>query len=107
MASEVRDMMEAMPGAFLPEKAGNGKALIQLALTGQEAGGWVVDIAEGKCDVREGQVENPDVTVTMDAGDFMALFNNQLNPVSAFMSGKIKVAGNVGAVMQMLNWFKR
>jgi putative sterol carrier protein len=100
-------MMEAMPGAFLPEKAGNNKALIQLVLTGDEGGNWVIDVAEGQCQVREDLAAKPDVTVTMDGNDFVALYNNQLNPVSAFMSGKIKVAGNVGMVMQLLNWFDR
>jgi len=100
-------MMEAMPGAFLPEKAGSNKALIQLALTGDEGGNWVIDVADGQCQVREELVANPDVTVTMDGNDFVALYNNQMNPVSAFMSGKIKVSGNVGMVMQLLNWFDR
>ncbi|HER33992.1 MAG TPA: hypothetical protein ENO19_00795 [Halothiobacillaceae bacterium] len=107
MASRIREMMEAMPGAFLPEKAGSNKALIQLALTGDEGGNWVIDVADGQCQVREELVANPDVTVTMDGNDFVALYNNQMNPVSAFMSGKIKVSGNVGMVMQLLNWFDR
>jgi len=27
--------------------------------------------------------------------------------LQAFMSGRIKIAGNVGMVMQLLNWFER
>ena len=107
MASRIREMMEAMPGAFLAEKAGNGKALIQLVLGGDDGGNWVIDVANGQCQVREELAAKPDVTVTMDADDFVALYRNQMNPVSAFMSGKIKVSGNVGMVMQLLNWFER
>jgi putative sterol carrier protein len=107
MTSKTKEMMQGMQDSFLPEKAGTAKALIQLNLTGQDGGLWVVDIANGQCQIREEEVEKPDVAVTMDAGDFAALLRNQLNPVQAFMSGKIKVSGNVGLVMQLLNWFER
>jgi putative sterol carrier protein len=102
-----KELMEAMPSAFLPEKAGNVKALIQFNLTGGDGGQWAVDVADGKCQVREETLTQPDVTVTMAASDFVALYRNELNPVQAFMAGKIKVAGNVGLVMQLLNWFER
>jgi putative sterol carrier protein len=107
MTSEVKELMEAMPSAFLPAKAGDAKALIQLDLTGDGAGQWVIDIANGQCQVREESTANPDVTVTIDADDFVALYENKLNPIQAFMGGKIKVSGNVGMVMQLLNWFDR
>ena len=107
MSSATREMLEAMPKAFLPDKAGDATALIQLDLTGDEGGAWLLDIAGGECKVREEQASKPDVTVTMDADDFVALYSNKLNPVQAFMSGRIKVAGNVGMVMQLLNWFDR
>jgi putative sterol carrier protein len=107
MTSKTREMMQGMQDSFLPEKAGATKALIQLNLTGQDGGEWVVDIANGQCQIREEEVESPNVTVTMDADDFVALYHNQLNPVQAFMGGKIKVSGNVGLVMQLLNWFER
>ena len=107
MASKTQEMMQNMEDAFLPEKAGTAKALIQLNLTGEDGGIWVVDINNGQCQIREEEAENPDVTVTMNAKEFAALYQNKLNPVQAFMSGKIKVSGNVGMVMQLLNWFQR
>jgi putative sterol carrier protein len=105
MSSEARELIEAMPTSFKAEKAGAAKALIQLALTGDGGGQWVVDVADGKCDVREETAPQSDVTVTMDADDFVSLAKGQLNPVQAFMGGKIKVAGNVGLVMQLMQWF--
>jgi putative sterol carrier protein len=107
MSSQVKEMIEAMPAAFLPDKAGNAKALIQLDLTGEEGGQWALDIADGECQVREEAAPQPDVTVTMAATDFVALYRNELNAIQAFLGGKIKVAGNVGLVMQLLNWFER
>jgi putative sterol carrier protein len=107
MSSQAKEIVEAMPAAFLPDKAGDTKAVIQLDLTGEGGGQWVLDIAGGECKVRNEKAAQSDVTVTMDAEDFAALYRNQLNPVQAFMSGRIKVSGNVGLVMQLLNWFKR
>lgn len=105
MSSEARNLVEGMPGTFLPEKAGSATALIQLDLTGDGGGQWVLDVADGKCAVREEVAPKPDVKVTMDADDFVALTRNELDAVQAFMGGKIKVSGNVGLVMQLMQWF--
>jgi putative sterol carrier protein len=107
MAVQAQDIINAMPGAFQPAKAGSTKALIQMNLTGEGGGQWVIDVADGKCQVRQEVAPKPDTTVTMSAGDFAGLYQNQLNPMQAFMSGKIKVTGNVGLVMQLMNWFER
>ncbi len=107
MSSEVRETLAAMPSAFLPEKAGNAQALFQLDLTGEEGGRWVLDVANGRCEVREETAAHPDVTVTMATSDFVALTQNRLDAVKAFMNGKIRVSGNVGLVMQLLQWFRR
>lgn len=105
MSSEARNLVEGMPETFLSEKAGSATALIQLDLTGDGGGQWVVDVADSKCAVREEVASNPDVKVTMDAADFVALTRNELDAVQAFMGGKIKVSGNVGLVMQLMQWF--
>ncbi len=107
MASQVNEVLEAMPASFLPEKAGNAKALFQLNLSGEGGGQWVLDVANGQCQVREETAVRPDVTLSMSARDFVALSRDELDPVPAFMRGKIKVSGNVGLVMQLLQWFER
>ena len=37
----------------------------------------------------------------MDANDFVAMSTGELNAMAAFMSGKIKVEGDLNTVMQM------
>ena len=107
MATAVKELLEAMPSAFRPDRAGDAEAVIQLDLSGDEGGQWVVDIADGQCQIRQEEAPNPQVTVGMDALDFVAFFKDELDPIKAFLAGKVKVSGNVGLVMQMLNWFER
>jgi putative sterol carrier protein len=108
MPTDIREVLAAMPSAFLPDKAGDARALFQLNMTGDDGGQWMLDVADGQCQVEEGAgTRKPDVTLTMAAGDFVALSRNQLDAVQAFLTGKIKVSGNVGLVMQLLNWFDR
>jgi putative sterol carrier protein len=106
MSAKIKELIQAMPSQFLPEKAGDAKALIQLDLSGEGGGNWVIDVADGQCQVREEVASQPGVTVTMTAEDFAALLRNELDAIPAFMSGKIKVSGNVGLVMQLMQWFK-
>jgi putative sterol carrier protein len=57
--------------------------------------------------VRQEAIPQPDLTVTMDADDFVGLTQGTSDPIQLFMGGKIKVSGNVGLMMQLLQWFKR
>lgn len=105
MPAQAREILQKMPAAFRADKAGSAKALIQLMLNGDGGGNWAIDVSDGQCAVREETLPKPDVQVTMDAANFVSLIQGKLNPVQAFMTGKIKVSGNVGHVMQMMNWF--
>lgn len=45
--------------------------------------------------------EDADVTLTADADTLKAIFEGDLNPTSAFMTGKLAVDGNMGLAMQL------
>ncbi len=45
--------------------------------------------------------EEADCTITVSPNDFMALLKGQLNPMTAMMSGKIKIDGNMGVAMKL------
>ena len=50
--------------------------------------------------VREGDDE-ADVTLTADAETFEAILEGDLDPTSAFMSGKLSVDGDMGLAMKL------
>jgi putative sterol carrier protein len=45
--------------------------------------------------------DEPDVTITIAGADAEAMAKGELNPQAAFMSGKIKIDGDMGLLMQM------
>ena len=54
MPLTVSELMEKMPGAFIPEKAQGVDAVIHFKFTGEEAGEWNATIKDGKVDVAQG-----------------------------------------------------
>lgn len=45
--------------------------------------------------------EAADVTLSADSETFQAIFSGDMNPTSAFMSGKLKIDGDMGAAMKL------
>ncbi|PRY94751.1 SCP-2 sterol transfer family protein [Hasllibacter halocynthiae] len=45
--------------------------------------------------------EDADVTMTADAETFRAILEGDMNPTSAFMTGKLKVDGSMGEAMKL------
>jgi putative sterol carrier protein len=105
MDTRPEEIFESMPGAFQPAKAGPVKLILQFDLTGEHGGEWVVEIADGNCTARPGDTEEPTATIRTSAQDFISLFTGDLNAVAAYMSGRVKVAGEVTAIMNLLSFF--
>jgi putative sterol carrier protein len=101
------EIFTGMPQAFRPEVAGDLEATFQFDLTGEEGGTWSLSMAGGQCMVREGATENPDVTLTMEASDYVAMIRGELNTVAAFMAGKVKLAGDMKLAMRLPDLFQR
>lgn len=91
---------------FLPEIAGDLQADIQYRLTGEEAGDYIIHIADGKCKVEEGIAEAPLVTLTSDAHDFADVLLGKANGMQYFMTGKLKLAGDLNVAMKLTSFFK-
>ena len=45
--------------------------------------------------------EEADVTLTADADTFREIFEGDLDPTSAFMSGRLKIDGDMGQAMKL------
>jgi putative sterol carrier protein len=102
----IEKLMERMPRAFVPEKAGDLEAVIQFNMAGEGGGDWAVTISEGACSVARGIAENPKLTLSAQASDYLDIITGKLNAMSAFAEGKIKLKGDLGLAMKLMTFFK-
>jgi putative sterol carrier protein len=68
------------------------------------AGKWKVDVQDGTVKVTEG-VEEGDVTITTSEETFEKITSGEQNATSAYMTGKLKVKGDMGAAMKLQKLF--
>jgi len=68
------------------------------------AGKWKVDVRDGKVSVTEGG-EDADAVITTSDDTFEKITSGEQNPTSAYMTGKLKVRGDMGAAMKLQKLF--
>ncbi|HEX6548865.1 MAG TPA: SCP2 sterol-binding domain-containing protein [Candidatus Dormibacteraeota bacterium] len=100
-------VFEQMPQYFQPEKAGNTNATINFDLSGEKAGKYWVRIHDGQAESGKGEGENPNLTLSADANDFVKIILGQLDPTAAFMKGQLKIKGDMGLAIKFQSLFKR
>ena len=105
VADDVKEIFNQMPAAFLPEKAAGMNKTIQINLNGDGGGQWAIKIANGAISVNEGQTDAPNLTLKMDASDYVDLVHGRADPMSLFMAGKVKVEGDISLAMKFQELF--
>jgi putative sterol carrier protein len=78
-----------------PEQLSGVNARYQVDFTADGCGMWYIIISNGKAQVAEGEIGPYDNKITMKGSDFLSLTSGQLKPALAFMTGRIRVTGNL------------
>jgi len=102
----VKETFEAMSSRFRPDKAAGVNATIQYDITGDQGGTWHAVIKDGACSVVSGAASNPNLTLTMAAEHWLDMVTGKLNGQMAFMSGKLKLKGDMGLAMKVGGMFQ-
>jgi putative sterol carrier protein len=68
------------------------------------AGKWTVRVEDGNVKVSEGG-EDADAVISTSEETFEKIASGDQNPTSAYMTGKLKVKGDMGAAMKLQKLF--
>ena len=102
MAQDAREFFESLPGRVDSSKVAgmNNSYLFDIA----DAGMWFVTVEDGVVSVREGEGE-ADATISASDENFERILSGEQNATAAYMSGKLKIKGDMGAAMKLQKLF--
>jgi putative sterol carrier protein len=102
VAESVKEFLEELPSQVDPSKtAGMNNSYV---FDVQGAGTWTVNVRDGAVSVSEGD-SGGDCTISVSEDNLLKIIRGEQNPTTAYMSGKLKVKGDIGAAMKLQKLF--
>ncbi len=99
-------LFDEMAKRFLPDKAAGKTAVIEYDINMPDGTkSFQLDIAAGSCTINHDAPKDASVTLMLSAPDFLRLISGKLNGMTAFMSGKLKLKGDMMLAQTMQGWF--
>jgi putative sterol carrier protein len=102
VADGAREFFESLESRVDESKTAGMTATYLFEIDG--AGTWTVDVKDGKLTVAEGG-NNADATISVSEDNFEQMIRGDLNPTTAYMTGKLKVKGDMSAAMKLQKLF--
>ena len=91
----VKAVFDGMVDAFQPDAASGVDVVFQWDISGTQGGLWSVVVKDGTCEVSEGSHSSPTTTLKMADEDFLKMITGELNAMSAYTGGKLKIEGDL------------
>jgi putative sterol carrier protein len=101
MPMSAADLLKKLPSAFNADAASGVDATMQFNCSTPVN----IVIKNGSCTANDGTAGNADVTVTMEDDDLVALMKGELNGMTAFMTGKLQIEGDLMLAQRMFGFF--
>jgi putative sterol carrier protein len=98
----VQEFFEGLPSRITPERIEGMNNTYVFDIEG--AGVWTVAVADGAITVNDGASE-ADCTFSTSEENFEKIVAGEQNPTTAYMTGKLKIKGDMGAAMKLQKIF--
>ena len=95
------EIMSQLPGRINKDAAKGWNAVIQFKFSGDGGGDWHLTVKDGEASLGEGTTDAATATVNTTAENWVGMTTGTLNPMQLFMSGALKVEGNIADVMKL------
>ena len=99
--SPAATLLKKLPVAFQPDAAGDTDCTVQFNISTP----MHIVIKNGACVTHDGAAGSADVTITMEDDDLISLMKGELNGMTAFMTGKLQLEGDLMLAQRMFGFF--
>ncbi|XP_065717341.1 hydroxysteroid dehydrogenase-like protein 2 [Patagioenas fasciata] len=101
-AKPVAETFRVIQGAMSEEYVRTTQGVFQFELSGDEGGTWYIDLKTNGGSAGFGKPPvTADVFMSMSSDDFVKMFTGKLKPTMAFMSGKLRIKGNMALALKL------
>ncbi|XP_006782215.1 hydroxysteroid dehydrogenase-like protein 2 [Neolamprologus brichardi] len=98
----VETTFDVIKGVINEDVVKSIQGIYQFDLSGEHTGVWFLDLKTGSGSVGQGEPPaKADVVMKMDSSDFSKMFSGKLKPTMAFMSGKLKIKGDMTLAIKL------
>ena len=94
-------ILKQLPMAFQADAAGDTECTVQFNISSP----MHIVIKNGACQTNDGSSDAADVAITMDDDDLVSLMKGDLNGMTAFMTGKLQLEGDLMLAQRMFGFF--
>ena len=90
-----------------PEHIIGVDATYTFEITGDDGATYGLIVKDGTAKVVEGGLDDAECTITLNVKNFKKLLQGDLNATTAFMTGRLKVKGNIGLALKLESVLKQ
>jgi putative sterol carrier protein len=103
----VSRVAERMKTYFVPDKGPRQRVVIQYQVKSPDGVlPFQVTLADGQCEVHKGVADRPTMTLNMSLPNFLRLASGKLGGLTAIVTGRLDVSGDVLLARKVQSWFQ-
>ncbi|MFW9970689.1 MAG: SCP2 sterol-binding domain-containing protein [Candidatus Odinarchaeota archaeon] len=95
----IKKMVSKLDDPAYAERFQNFDRTLQFNFT--DTDNYYLVFKDAKCEIHDGDVEEPDITITTTSDVIIDIMDGELSPTKAFMGGKLKAKGPMKDMLKM------
>lgn len=98
----IESTFDVIRGVINEDVVKSTQGIYRFDLSGEHGGVWFLDLKSGSGGAGQGEPPvKADVVMAMDSADFTKMFSGKLKPTMAFMSGKLRIKGDMTLAIKL------